>query len=140
MPVTTNDPNSNKGIFSYKPPSPINGYDTTTPFSPTPYHLNEHSYLEKEREIVAWVNRMYREGLTSLSAEPAWRWIQRSIDYIYRVRDLEVSSLTSQLQIPQVDRDIEEIVATYSNFRPIADYQGPHELAYTYPALNDIYT
>ncbi len=127
--------------FSYRVPAPLNGYDTSTPlpsYSAANY-LKGSTYDTRERDLINWINRMYREGLTTLTSEPAWRWIQRSIDYILRSKEEEIPTLLSSIAIPQVERDIEEIVATYSNIRPIPDYQGPEEHKSITKILNDLY-
>lgn len=129
----------NKAAFSYRVPEPINGYDTTLPFPP--YNINslQPSYQQKEQSLIRWINQVYKEGMTTLTSEPAWRFIQKSIDYIYRNKNLEVHSATSQLEIPQTERDLEEIVATYANIRPIPDFQGPEDKKATTRILNDLY-
>lgn len=128
---------ANNSIFSYRVPEPCKGYDTTLSF---PIQLtNSPTYKQREESLVRWVNQVYKEGMTTLTSEPAWRYIQRSIDYLYRRKPEEIPSTLSQLSIPQVDRDMEEIVATYANIRPIPDFQGPKDKEATQKILNLLY-
>jgi hypothetical protein len=140
---------SHPSYFSYKVPPPIYGYDTQnilTTQSAGGYRsplsiIKGQDPEQRERDLLNWLQRTYREGLTTLTSEPAWKHIQRSIDYIYRQKQEEVSSLTSSLSIPQVKHDITEIVATYANVRPIPDFQCPSgaDLESQQRILNDLY-
>jgi len=123
--------------FSYRVPPPIAGYNTSDPIAN--YIANNYKDDADQRNLVKWINRMYREGMTTLATEPAWPHIQKSIDYIYKTKKDEIPEILSQLSIPQVEHDVTEIVSTYANFRPIPDFQAPNELKDQVRILNDLY-
>lgn len=107
--------------LSYRVPPPVDGYGDSGIYPSPPGGLPARE--ERERRLLNWINERYREGLADLASQAAWPHIQLSVDRIYHRRTEEIPDPLSRLSFDQVKRDISEVVATFSNFRSVADYQ-----------------
>lgn len=101
-------------------------------------HVSQYiapSRLESEDHRLGWLKEAEEDGDNYLKSQRSWRDIDAAIDVLSGHASEKIPKGQSQVSLNMVGRDVDEIVATLSNMRPIwsyktdnQDFSGPTEI------------
>jgi hypothetical protein len=85
------------------------------------------SRLESEDHRLGWLKETEEDGDNYLKSQRSWRDIDSAIDIISGHISEKIPRGQSQVSLNMVGRDVQEIIATLSNMRPIWSYKTDNQ-------------